>query len=77
MPFAVGIDTLTHTPAPSQTFRTTRSNRRNLFLRVVDAIAASNRRKAEREIAGFIARNGGRLTDNLEREVVRIFADER
>jgi hypothetical protein len=44
---------------------------RNLLLRVVDAIRDSNRRKAEREIARYIERNGGRLTDTIERGIER------
>ena len=45
---------------------------RGFLLRIVDAIAESNRRKAEREIARFIARNGGELTDDLERRIPRL-----
>jgi hypothetical protein len=43
--------------------------RRPLFLRIVDAIGDSNRRKADRETARFIARNGGFLTDAVERRI--------
>ena len=43
--------------------------RRPLFLRIVDAIARLNRRKADREIARVIARNGGLLTDAVERRI--------
>ena len=43
--------------------------RRPLLLRIVDAIGESNRRKADREIARFIARNGGCLTDTVERRI--------
>jgi hypothetical protein len=43
--------------------------RRGFLLRIVDAVADSNRRKAEREIARFIERNGGRITDRLERAI--------
>jgi hypothetical protein len=43
--------------------------RRPLVLRIVDAIAESNRRKASREIARFVARNGGCLTDAVERRI--------
>ena len=45
--------------------------RRGFLLRLVDAIAESNRRKAEREIALFLARHGGKLTDDLERRIAR------
>ena len=44
MPFTVPFGAYT---APSK------SHKRNSFLRIVDAIAESNRRRAEREIAAF------------------------
>ena len=47
--------------------------RRNILLRLLDAIAESNRRKAERQIAEYIRRNGGALTDTLERGIERTF----
>ena len=43
--------------------------RRPLVLRIVDAIGAANRRKADREIARFVARNGGSLTTAVERRI--------
>ena len=36
-----------------------------------DAIAASRERRAEREVAAYIARHGGQLTDDMEREIMR------
>jgi hypothetical protein len=48
-------------------------SRRPLLLRIIDAVADSNRRKADREIERYIERNGGRLTDNLERDIERSF----
>ena len=47
--------------------------RRTLLLRIVDAVADSNRRKAEREILRFTERNGGKLTDSVERGIERSF----
>jgi hypothetical protein len=47
--------------------------RRSLFLRIIDAMTASSRRRADREIARFIERNGGTLTDDLERSIERSF----
>jgi hypothetical protein len=46
---------------------------RGLLGRIHDAIVASNQRKAEREIAEYIARNGGLLTDRLESDIVQHF----
>ena len=49
--------------------------RRSLFLRIIDAIAESNRRKGEWEIPRYIARNGGQLTDRMEREIGQRFSE--
>jgi hypothetical protein len=38
--------------------------------RLFDAFTASRRREADREIARFLARSGGRFTDDLERELM-------
>ena len=42
---------------------------RSFARRLVDAIAASNQRRAEREVSRYIALHGGRLTDGLERQL--------
>ena len=39
--------------------------------RIGDAILDSRQRQAEREIAQYIARSGGRLTDDIERQAMR------
>jgi hypothetical protein len=38
---------------------------------IVSAIWEARRRRTEREIAEFIARRGGRITDEVEREIGR------
>ena len=38
-------------------------HKRNLLLRIVDALAESNRRKAEREIAALRQRHGSQFSD--------------
>jgi hypothetical protein len=43
--------------------------RRGIFRRVLAAIARSHRRRAEDEAGRFIAEHGGRLTDDLERQL--------
>jgi hypothetical protein len=48
-----------------------KQNRRNLFLRIVDAIGEANRRKAEREIARFLACHGSQFSDSVERSIVK------
>ena len=41
--------------------------KRTFVLRIIDALTEANRRKADAEVARFVARNGGHLTDDLER----------
>ena len=47
--------------------------KRNVFLRLVDAIEQANMRRAEREIARYLRRTGGKITDDVEREIERRF----
>jgi hypothetical protein len=39
--------------------------------RIFDAIIEPRQKQADRDIARFLARSGGRLTDNMEREMTR------
>ena len=41
-----------------------------LVHRLSDAPAAQRQRRVDREIAGLLARSGGRLTDSMEREMM-------
>ena len=54
----------THAPA---------SNGHGLLRRFFDAMIESRQRQADREIGRYIRDNGGRLTDNIEREIERRF----
>ena len=47
--------------------------RRSLFRRLLDALIAARMRQAEREIAIYLEGNGGRFTDETEREIERRF----
>jgi hypothetical protein len=47
--------------------------RPGLLRRILEAVAQANQRRAERVIAAYVARNGGRLTDSLERRNERSF----
>ncbi len=42
-----------------------------LARRLTDVLAARRRREVDREIARLLARSGGRITDSLEREIMR------
>ncbi len=45
------------------------ANRRGLLRRIFDAVYESRRRHADREVAAFIERSGGRMTDNIEFQI--------
>jgi hypothetical protein len=47
--------------------------KRNIWLRLADAIEQANIRRAEREIARYLRRSGGKFTDEAEREIERRF----
>jgi hypothetical protein len=48
-----------------------------LARRLTDALEARRRSEVDREIARLLARSGGRLTDSLEREIMRkVFASD-
>ncbi|MGE0769028.1 MAG: hypothetical protein AB7L90_21505 [Hyphomicrobiaceae bacterium] len=44
-----------------------------LWKRVASKVHAAQRRRTEAEIARFIARNGGLITDDLERQIGQRF----
>jgi hypothetical protein len=50
---------------------------RSIWRRVLDAIVSAQQRRAEREIARFIATHGGVLTDDAEREIMSRLAGGR
>ncbi len=47
--------------------------RKGLFARVMSGLYEARSRQAEREIAHLIELKGGRLTDDLERQIERRF----
>ena len=47
--------------------------KRGFFLRLLDAIEQANMRRAEREIARYLGTTGGKITDDVEREIERRF----
>jgi hypothetical protein len=48
-----------------------RSPAAGVLRRLFDAVVEARQKRADREIAGFIARRGGRITDDLEREMTQ------
>jgi hypothetical protein len=47
------------------------AHRAGLLRRVLDAVFESRQRQADKAIARFIANAGGRLTDDIERRIMR------
>jgi hypothetical protein len=45
--------------------------RLGVLRRIFDAVMHSRQRHADQQIAAFLARSGGRITDDLERELMR------
>jgi hypothetical protein len=45
---------------------------KRLARRLTDALAQQRQREVDREIALVLARSGGRITDSMEREMMRI-----
>ncbi len=47
--------------------------KRGIFARALDGLMAARMRQAEREVARYITENGGKFTDESEREIERRF----
>ena len=60
----------THDTLGAPAVETPPSARRSLWRRIFDAIAAAQQRRADREIALYLANHGGLFTDDVEREVM-------
>lgn len=50
-----------------------RASRRSVFRRLYDAMIKARQAEAERVVAHYIKRTGGRLSDSVEREIERLF----
>ena len=48
-----------------------------LWRRVFDAMIHARERRAEREVARYLANHGGLLTDDMERQIMRSLTDRR
>ena len=47
------------------------TNKPSLLRRIYDAIIEARQRRADQDIARFLERSGGRLTDSIEREMMQ------
>lgn len=51
--------------------------RKGFWRRVYEGLLASQQRRADREIAAYIDRHGGLLTDDMERQIMQRLAGGR
>jgi hypothetical protein len=51
--------------------RTAKAAKPNLLRRIYDAVVEARQRRANSEIAQFLIRSGGHLTDDIEREMTQ------
>jgi len=65
--------TYTHETAAAPAQAETKPARKPFWRRVVDSIAESQQRRADREVARYLASHGHLLTDATEREIMRRF----
>ena len=49
--------------------RDDRARKTGVVRRIIDAMSASRQRQVDQEMGQFLARSGGRLTDDLERQM--------
>jgi hypothetical protein len=67
------MSTLTYTNEPFAPAapETEKAPRKSFWRRLGDALIESQQRRADREIARFLASHGGLMTDDMEREIMR------
>ena len=53
------------------------STHKPLWRRVLDAMILARERRAEREVARYLANHGGLLTDDMERQIMRQLTERR
>jgi hypothetical protein len=71
------MSTLTYSnshPAGAVTDAGEKPERRGFWHRVYEGLLAAQQRRADREIAAYIERHGGLLTDDMERQIMQRLA---
>lgn len=66
-----------HVPTAERADEAAASERPGFWRRVFDRMVAAQQRRAEREIAVYLERRGGLLTDDMEREIGERLAGRR
>ena len=60
----------THDTLGAPTVETAASARKSIWRRIIDAMSTTQQRRADREIALYLANHGGLFTDDVEREIM-------
>lgn len=60
----------THDTLGAPAVDTTPIARKSMWRRIIDAMSATQQRRADREIALYLANHGGLFTDDVEREIM-------
>ena len=66
----MSTNTLTYSHSGAATVDAGAPARKPFWRRLFDAMVAAQQRRAEREIAAVLARRGGLLSDDAEREIM-------
>ncbi len=75
--FGTGVNPVAPAPAlrcPPAKVETVTASKGGIFQRLADAIRISRQRQVDREIAAYLARSGGLITDSVERDMQRYIA---
>jgi hypothetical protein len=71
------MSTLTTTSGFAPAASDTASTRKPLWRRALDAVVHARQRRAEREVARYLANHGGLLTDDMERQIMHRLTEQR
>ena len=71
------MSVLTYSDKHLNTASTAKPARPSFWRRAYEAMVDSQQRRAEREVARYLASHGGLLTDDMEREIMqKVFASD-
>jgi hypothetical protein len=68
------MSTLTYSRSQLADAAAEKPERKGFWRRVYESLLASQQRRADREIAAYIDRHGGLLTDDMERQIMQRLA---
>jgi hypothetical protein len=69
--------TYTHDTLGAPAVEVAPKDRKSIWRRIIEAMSAVQQRRADREIALYLAHHGGLFTDDMEREIMRRLSGNR